>query len=341
MATATLASFAVASSFTGRAWTMRAVDDRESLLLSQRLGVPEIFARLLAGRGVAADDAERFLAPTLKDSLPDPSHLLDMDKAADRLVRAIRDGEPIAIFGDYDVDGATSTALLLRFFRAVGGNATFYIPDRLKEGYGPNGPALKALAARGIKVVVTVDCGTTAHAALQEGKDAGLDVIVVDHHVAEPALPPAFAVINPNRLDQISDCGHLAAVGVAFLLAVAVNRSLRASGWYGLGNGGLRPEPKLMDWLDLVALGTACDVVKLTGLNRAFVAQGLKVIARRENLGLRALAEVARLDKRPEAWHLCFLIGPRVNAGGRVGESSLSARILSTEDEEEARVLAR
>jgi single-stranded-DNA-specific exonuclease len=337
----TLASFTVASSFSGRSWRMRAPDERASLLLSQRLGVPEIFARLLAGRGVAAADAERFLNPTLKDAFPDPSHLLDMDKAAGRLVQAVRNDEPIAIFGDYDVDGATSTALLLRFFRAVGGNATFYIPDRLKEGYGPNGPALRALAAKGIKVVVTVDCGTTAHEALAAGKDAGLDVIVVDHHVAEPALPPAFAVVNPNRLDETSPHGNLAAVGVAFLLVVAVNRALRAAGWYGLQGGGVRPEPDLRSWLDIVALGTACDVVKLTGLNRAFVAQGLKVVARRDNLGIRALAEVARLDAKPEAWHLCFLIGPRVNAGGRVGESSLGARILSTEDPDEARAFAQ
>jgi single-stranded-DNA-specific exonuclease len=335
------AGFNVASSFTGRAWTMRAADPRASLLMSQRLGVPEIFARLLASRGVDADGAERFLNPTLKDGFPDPSHLKDMDTAAARLVRAVRDGERIAVFGDYDVDGATSTALLLRFFRAVGGNATYYIPDRIKEGYGPNGPALRGLASDGVKVVVTVDCGVTAHAALAEAKDAGLDVIVVDHHVAEPTLPPAVAVVNPNRLDESSPHGNLAAVGVTFLLVVAVNRALRAAGWYGLAGGGKRAEPNLLDWLDIVALGTACDVVKLTGLNRAFVTQGLKIAAARNNPGIRALADVARLDKRPEAWHLCFLLGPRVNAGGRVGESSLGARILSTDDPDEARDIAQ
>jgi len=340
--TETLASpFDVTSSFTGRAWKLRAPDLRTTLLLSQRLGVPEIFARLLASRGVGVDEAERFLNPTLKDGFPDPSHLKDMDKAAERLARAVQANEPVAIFGDYDVDGATSTALLLRFFRAVSGNATFYIPDRLKEGYGPNGPALRMLAAKGIKVVVTVDCGTTAHAALAEGRDAGLDVIVVDHHVAEPALPPAYAVVNPNRLDETSPHGTLAAVGVAFLLVVAVNRSLRAAGWYGLQGGGKRPEPNPTQWLDIVALGTVCDVVKLTGLNRVLVTQGLKVAAQRGNLGISAIAEVARLDKRPDAWHLGFLLGPRVNAGGRVGESTLGARILSTEDPDEARELAQ
>ncbi|MGE5540534.1 MAG: single-stranded-DNA-specific exonuclease RecJ [Gemmatimonas sp.] len=335
------APFDVTSSFTGRAWRLRAPDERATLLLSQRLGVPEIFARLLASRGVGVDEADRFLNPTLKDGFPDPSHLKDMDRAAERLTRAVQSGEPIAIFGDYDVDGATSTALLLRFFRAVGANATFYIPDRLKEGYGPNGPALRALAAKGVKVVVTVDCGTTAHAALAEGKEAGLDVIVVDHHVAEPALPLAYAVVNPNRLDETSPHGNLAAVGVAFLLVVAVNRCLRGAGWYGLQGGGKRGEPNPVQWLDIVALGTVCDVVKLTGLNRVLVTQGLKVAAQRGNVGLNALAEVARLDKRPDAWHLCFLLGPRVNAGGRVGESTLGARILSTEDPDEARELAR
>jgi single-stranded-DNA-specific exonuclease len=335
------APFEVTSSFTGRAWRLRTPDPRASLLLSQRLGVPEIFARLLASRGVGVEEAERFLNPTLKDGFPDPSHLKDMDKAAERLAQAVRSGEPIAIFGDYDVDGATSTALLLRFLRAAGANPTFYIPDRLKEGYGPNGPALRALAAKGIKVVVTVDCGTTAHAALAEGRDAGLDVIVVDHHVAEPALPPAFAVVNPNRLDETSPHGTLAAVGVAFLLVVAVNRALRAAGWYGLQGGGKHAEPNPMQWLDIVALGTVCDVVKLTGLNRVLVTQGLKIAAQRGNLGINALAEVARLDKRPDAWHLCFLLGPRVNAGGRVGESTLGARILSTEDPDEARAIAQ
>ena len=334
------AGFTVASSFTGRAWRIRDADERMALLMAQRLGVPEIFARLLASRGIGIDEADRFLNPTLKDGFPDPSHLRDMDKGVERLVKAIKDNEPIAIFGDYDVDGATSTALLLRFFRAVGGNAISYIPDRIKEGYGPNGPALKALAAKGIKVVITVDCGVTAHAALAEGKEAGLDVIVVDHHVAEPALPPAWAVINPNRLDETSPHGNLAAVGVTFLLVVAVNRALRAAGWYGLAGGGKYAEPKLLDWLDIVALGTVCDVVKLTGLNRALVTQGLKVAAGRTNPGIRALADVARLDKRPEAWHLGFLLGPRVNAGGRVGESSLGARILSTDDPDEAKEIA-
>jgi single-stranded-DNA-specific exonuclease len=305
------------------------------MALAQRLGLPEIVGRLLAMRGVAEEDAERFLNPTLRDFLPDPAHLRDMDAAVARLVRAVRDGELIAIFGDYDVDGATASALLRRFLEGAGGRVVVYIPDRQREGYGPNAPALLKLRQQGAAVVVTVDCGITAHAPLAAAAEAGLDVIVVDHHMGEPSLPSAVAVVNPNRLDESSPHGALAAVGVAFLLAVGVNRALREAGWYAA-----RAEPELVRWLDLVALGTICDVVPLTGVNRALVAQGLKLLRRRGNVGLAALADVAGVGERLDAYHAGYILGPRVNAGGRVGEADLGARLLATEDALEARDLA-
>ncbi len=331
----------VERSFTGKRWHERLVDARLGLTLAQRLSVPEIIGRALAARGVGVEDAEAYLNPTLKRSFPDPRHLIDMDVAVERLVRAVGAGERIAVFGDYDVDGATSAALIKRFFAAAGAEVVVYIPDRLKEGYGPNEAALIKLRRQGIDVVITVDCGISAHGPLAAAAEAGLDVIVVDHHVAEATLPRALAVINPNRLDEHSPHGALAAVGVAYLLCVAVNAGLREAGWYGDGAAaGGRAEPDLIRWLDLVALGTVCDMVPLTGLNRALVSQGLKVLARRRNTGLAALADVVGLDARPEAWHLGFVLGPRINAGGRVGDADLGVRLLATTDESEARALA-
>ena len=318
----------VERSVCGRRWRLRAGDIAEGQAIAERLGLPEIVGRLLAQRGVDHDHAPGFLAPRLRDQLPDPSHLRDMEVAATRLARAVREGETIAVFGDYDVDGATSAALLARFFAAIGGRTRIYVPDRLREGYGPNTPALLGLLAEGTRVVVTVDCGTNAHLPLAEAAAAGLEVIVVDHHVAEPLLPRAAAIVNPNRLDEESRQGGLAAVGVAFLLIVAVNRALRQVGWYA----GDRTEPDLMAWLDLVALGTVCDVVPLAGLNRAFVAQGIKVIRRNANSGLAALAAVAGVNEPLDAYHLGFVLGPRVNAGGRVGDADLGARLLATDD---------
>ncbi len=326
----------VERSLLGKRWRQRAADDRAGLTLAQRLDLPEIVGRLLAARGVEADAAERFLAPTLRDFLPDPSLLKDMDVAVARLVRAVTGGELIAVFGDYDVDGATSAALLQRFLAAVGGRVRLYIPDRQREGYGPNAPALLRLRAEGAGVAITVDCGTSAHAPLAAAAAAGLDVIVVDHHVAEPALPPALAVINPNRLDESGAHGMLAAVGVTFLLLVGLNRGLRQAGWYAE-----RTPPDLVQWLDLVALGTICDVVPLTGLNRALVAQGLKVMQRRGNPGLAALADAAALGERLDAYHAGNILGPRVNAGGRVGQADLGARLLASDDPIEARGLAQ
>jgi single-stranded-DNA-specific exonuclease len=325
----------VGQSVSGKRWTLRAGDERSALQMAQQLGLPEIVARVLAGRGIDIDAAPRFLEPRLRDQLPDPSHLKDMDKAAARLAAAIRDGQPIAVFGDYDVDGATSSALLHRFIAQAGGKVRVYIPDRIKEGYGPNAAALLRLHEEGAGVVVTVDCGTTAHQPLEQVAAAGVDVIVIDHHAAEPCLPQAFAIVNPNRLDEDSPHRQLAAVGVTFLLAVATNRALRNAGWYEA-----RPEPDLLDLLDLVALGTVCDVVPLTGLNRALVAQGLRVVAQRRNAGLIALADVARIEQRCGTYHLGFIFGPRVNAGGRVGAADLGTRLLTTDDPHEARVIA-
>jgi single-stranded-DNA-specific exonuclease len=325
-------SLGVERSVCGRRWRLRAADVSEGQAIAARLALPEIVGRLLAQRGIDHDEAPGFLAPRLRDQLPDPSDLRDMEVAAARLVHAVREGETIAVFGDYDVDGATSAALLVRFFAAVGGRTRVYVPDRLREGYGPNTPALLRLHAEGARVVVTVDCGTNAHLPLAGAAAAGLEVIVVDHHVAEPLLPRATAIVNPNRLDEESPHGALAAVGVAFLLVVAVNRALRRAGWYAAG----RAEPDLMGWLDLVALGTVCDVVPLAGLNRAFVAQGIKVARRNDNPGLAALTAVAGVNEPLDAYHLGFALGPRVNAGGRVGAADLGAQLLATDD----RVLA-
>jgi single-stranded-DNA-specific exonuclease len=317
----------VERSVCGRRWRARAADGGEAAAIAERLALPEIVARLLAQRSIGLAEAPGFLAPRLRELLPDPAHLRDMMPAVERLVRAIRGGERVVVFGDYDVDGATSAALLLRFFAAVGGDASVYVPDRLREGYGPNAPALLRLKAEGAAIVVTVDCGATAHDALAAAADAGLDVIVVDHHVSEPLLPRALALINPNRLDETSPHGALAAVGVAFLLVVALNRALREAGWYDD-----RAEPDLLQWLDLVALGTVCDVVPLTGVNRALVAQGIRVARNGANPGLRALAAVGRVTSPLDTYHLGFVLGPRVNAGGRVGAADLGARLLATDD---------
>lgn len=318
----------VERSVCGRRWRLHNGDAQAGEAIAERLGVPEIVGRLLAQRGIDLDHAPGFLTPRLRDQLPDPSHLRDMDAAVGRLVRAVHDGETIGVFGDYDVDGATSAALLARFFAATCTRTRIYVPDRLREGYGPNTPALLSLRDEGVRVVVAVDCGTTAHQPLADAAEAGIEVIVIDHHVAEPLLPRAAAVVNPNRLDETSTHGALAAVGVAFLLVVAVNRELRRAGWYVAG----RPEPDLLQWLDLVALGTVCDVVPLAGLNRALVAQGIKVARRRDNPGLAALAAAAGVAEPIDAYHLGFVLGPRVNAGGRVGAADLGARLLATDD---------
>ena len=323
-------------SVTGKRWVGRPVDDRMAAVLSREHDLPDLVARAMVGRGLTPDTASSFLNPSLRDQLPDPMHLQGMEAAVGRLCRAVQNGERIAVFGDYDVDGATSSALLQRYLTAIGAGTAVYIPDRMAEGYGPNAPALAALQDQGAAVVVTVDCGITAFDPLQAAQDRGLDVIVVDHHAAEPRLPAAVAVVNPNRLDDNSPHGYLAAVGVTFLVLVALNRTLREAGWFKT-----RREPDLRALLDLVALGTVADVVALKGVNRVLTAQGLKVLAQRRNTGLRALSDVAGVDEKPGTYHLGFLLGPRINAGGRVGEPGLGARLLATEDAAEAQSIAR
>ena len=325
----------VEKSLTGKRWLARSADDRIALAIAQRLDVSEIVGRVLSARNIGLDEAEAYFNPTLKAQLPDPSSLKDMDVGAERLASAIMQGEHVAVFGDYDVDGATSSALLLRFFRAVGSEITLYVPDRLKEGYGPNTEALLKLRSDGVSVVVTVDCGTAAYEPLKAAADAGMDVVVVDHHVAEAKLPQSIALINPNRLDESGEFSQLAAVGVTFLLLVALNRTLRDAGWFKN-----RPEPNLLDWLDIVALGTVCDMVPLTGVNRALVSQGFKVMARRGNAGICALGDITGLDEPPGTFHAGFIFGPRVNAGGRIGASDLGARLLSSDDKAETHMLA-
>jgi len=302
-------------------------------------GMDSLVDQLLLARGVAREDLGRYRDPRIRDFLPDPSAFQDMDKGTKRLADAIEAGETIAVFGDYDVDGATSAALLTLLLRQLGAEPIVYIPDRLMEGYGPSGAALVELKRRGASLAVTVDCGAQAFEALEEAKAAGLDVIVVDHHQCAALLPVAFALINPNRLDEReigAAHGHVAAVGMAFLLGVALLRELRNRGYFTES----RSEPRILDLLDLVALGTVADVAKLHGLNRAFVTQGLRIMAAKQNVGLAALAEAARLVKSPSCRDLGFALGPRINAGGRVGKSDLGVRLLTSTDPEEARTIA-
>lgn len=341
MATRTLSHvLGVTQSLAGKSWQWRggnmeigdaATPDTQGLQ-------NDILTQLLLTRGVAPEDVAMHAKPTMRDFLPDPSEFRDMDSAAERIARAVTSGEQITIYGDYDVDGATSAALLVDLLRSLDVEAGYYIPDRLLEGYGPSGEALVKLAEDGSSLIVTVDCGAMAHEALGMARDAGVDVIVVDHHKCSHDLPPAAALVNPNRLDE-SDLaaahGHLAAVGVAFLLAIALVRTLRKQGYFEN-----RREPDLMALLDLVSLGTVADVAALHGLNRAFVSQGLKILARRERIGMAALIDASRLKRAPIASDLGFALGPRINAGGRIGESTLGVRLLTTSDPEEAREIA-
>jgi single-stranded-DNA-specific exonuclease len=323
----------VERSVCGRPWRDR-LDERattRALAIAQRHNVPELLARILAGRGVEVDDVEAFLDPTVRRLMPDPHTVTAMEQAALRLADAMTRGEQVAIFGDYDVDGATASALLARFLRLGGSEPIVHIPDRIFEGYGPNIEAIRALADRGAKLLVTVDCGTASIEPLAEARRLGLDIIVIDHHQADERLPDAI-VVNANRLDDLSGLGHLAAVGLVFVTIVAVNRVLRTRGFWT----ETRPEPDLLGWLDIVALGTVADVVPLKGLNRAFVAKGLLALRRRDNVGLTALMDVARLSGPPEPFHLGFLLGPRINAGGRIGRADLGSLLLRTDDPVEA-----
>ncbi len=314
-------------SVTGQVWAWRgAAGDCDDLV-----------NQILLARGCPPESLPAYRNPTIRDFMPDPSIFRDMDKAADRLAEAVRSGEKVTIFGDYDVDGATSAALLIRLLRDLGLEAGAYIPDRLMEGYGPSGEALVKLAQGGSSLIVTVDCGAQAFEAMEMAKAAGVDVIVVDHHKCATELPAAFALVNPNRLDEDEGAvfGHLAAVGVAWLLGAALIRCLRDDGYFRH-----RPEPKLLELLDIVALGTVADVAQLRGLNRAFVAQGIKIMAARRNTGLDALIAASRLKRAPACSDLGFALGPRINAGGRVGKSDLGVRLLTTTDPDKARSIA-
>lgn len=325
-------ALSVERSITGQPWRWRWSGEPVA-------GMDSLVDQLLLARGVSRCDLARHRDPRIRDFLPDPSAFQDMEEGAKRLACAVEAGETIAIFGDYDVDGATSAALLTLLFRQLGIEPIVYIPDRLMEGYGPSGAALVELKRRGASLAVTVDCGAQAFEALEEASSAGLDVIVVDHHKCAALLPIAVALINPNRLDEGeigAAHGHVAAVGMAFLLGVALLRELRSRGFFAES----RSEPRILDLLDLVALGTVADVGKLHGLNRAFVTQGLRIMAARQNIGLAALAEAARLVKPPSCRDLGFALGPRINAGGRVGKSDLGVRLLTSTDPDEARTIA-
>ena len=324
----------VERSVTGRIWRARldARGEMRATAIVQRHGLSELLGRVLAGRGVEVDAVLEFLDPTVRRLMPDPDTLTDMGKAAARIADAIEQHEKIAIFGDYDVDGATSAAVLAKFLRHCGSEPLIHIPDRLFEGYGPNTEAVRALAEKGARLLVTVDCGTTSIEPLVEAKKLGLDVVTIDHHQVDDVLPPADALVNPNRQDDLSGLNYLAACGLVFMAVVAANRELRKRGFWHV----LRPEPELLDSLDLVALGTVADVVPLKGLNRAFVQKGLLAMRRREHVGLTALMDAARLTGPPECWHLGFLLGPRINAGGRIGRADLGVRLLLEEDPAEA-----
>ena len=303
--------------------------------MTQAYGLPDLLARVLVGRGVQPPEADAYLSPRLRDLMPDPCVLVDMEAAVDRLARAVRAREPVAIFGDYDVDGASSAALLAEYLRALDVPVRIHIPDRITEGYGPNVAAVTTLREEGAGLLVCVDCGTAGHEPLAAAAALGLDVIVLDHHGAPEALPTTRALVNPNRLDDLSGLGHLCAAGVVFMTLVALARRLREEGTFASS-----AEPRLTDFLDLVALATVADVVPLTGLNRAFVVQGLAVMRGRGRPGLAALLDAAGLNEPPEAWHLGFLVGPRINAGGRIGDAGLGARLLTTADPLEARRIA-
>ena len=324
----------ITQSILGQPWRWRALsaDARDP-----DYAPDDLVTQLLMARGCPREGLDAHRNPSIRGFMPDPSIFRDMDRAADRLADAVMAGEPVTIFGDYDVDGATSAALMILLLRDLGLAASAYIPDRLMEGYGPSGEALVRIAAGGATLIVTVDCGAQAFEALAMARDVGVDVIVVDHHKCATELPLAYALVNPNRLDEGEGAahGHLAAVGVAFLLGAALIRTLRGRGYFEA-----RAEPRLLDLLDIVALGTVADVASLKGLNRAFVAQGLKVMGARRNIGLNALIEASRLTRAPTATDLGFALGPRINAGGRVGKSDLGVRLLTTTDAQEAREIA-
>ncbi|MBP7189787.1 MAG: single-stranded-DNA-specific exonuclease RecJ [Rickettsiaceae bacterium] len=319
-------------SVSGKKWIKKHLDERLVEQIVQSHDLPEFLSRILVSRGINVDQVTSFLNPKLRDLLPDPFHLKDMDKGGARILAAIENSESIYILGDYDVDGATSSALLKRFFRDIGVDAKIFIPDRIIDGYGPSKAVLERLKKAGADVVITVDCGAVAFEPLKYASEIGLDVIVIDHHMGGEEIPEGVAIINPNRLDETTEYKYLAAVGVSFLFVTAISSLLKKAGYFTKKSINL----DLLSYLDLVALGTVCDVMPLIGLNRALVCQGLKIMSRRNNHGLKILSDMSRLEGVPTCYHLGFVIGPRINAGGRVGKSDLGAILLSTTSEEEA-----
>ena len=326
----------VGRSLSGRVWRQRPADPELVRRHQHALGLSELLARALASRGIGEGQGEDYLAPSLKAQFPDPSSFAGMDKAASLLVDALEQRRRVAVFADYDVDGASSAALIVRWFRAMGLEITIYVPDRILEGYGPSPAAFRRLQAEGAELVITVDCGAAAHDALACAVEIGLPVVVIDHHLMRPGeIPAVAALVNPNRPDCTSGQGHLAAAGVSFVLLAALSREARRRGLFAH-----IPEPAIRSWLDLAAMGAICDVTQLTGFNRALAAQGLKVMSAWGNPGLKALLEIAKSQGPASVFHAGFILGPRINAGGRIGRSDLGARLLSTDDPEEARMLA-
>ncbi len=322
-------------SINNKKWQAKHVDEEKVKKIRRQHGVSDFLAQILSVKLKDDEDAEHFLNPKLKYSMPDPYHLLDMDKATQRVMQALQDKEKICIFADYDVDGATSSSLLKRLFRDLNHEVDIYVPDRILEGYGPSKIGMQKIKDMGSSLVITVDCGTMAHEALDFAECIGLEVIVIDHHLNNDVLPKAIAIINPNRLDETSNYGYLAAVGVTFLFASALLTLLKKNDFFKAES-----IPNIMSYLDLVALGTVCDVMPITKLNRAYVAQGIKIIEKMHNLGIRALYETSGIKDKVSCFHLGYILGPRINAGGRVGKADLGANLLSATCEIEAKRIA-
>ena len=324
-------------SVTGKNWILKKFDQEKILYLKNNFSLDEITAKLLVMRDIKKEDIKSFLNPSIKNFLPNPNCLLDMEKSSLRTVKAIKNKEKIAIFGDYDVDGATSTALLGKYFNELSLTYEIYIPDRKTEGYGPSVNAFKKLIEKNVKIIFTVDCGTLSFEAIDYAKSKNIDVIVLDHHQSEINLPNAYSIVNPNRLDDKSNLQYLCAAGVSFMFLVSINRQLRLIDWF---NKNSVKEPNLINYLDLVSLGTVCDVVPLVGLNRAIVKQGLKILMGKKNLGLKTLIDICKIETKPSIYHLGYILGPRINAGGRVGKCSHGANLLLNPNPKEVFKLA-
>ena len=324
------------NSYTDSKWQVKTFDERQAELISQKFEVSNLIAKLFSIRNISIDDIASYLNPTLKDNMPDPNILMDMEKACERILVALKNNEKIAIFGDYDVDGSTSTSCLIKYFNLLGVEVVYHIPDRFIEGYGPNKEAFQKFIDQNINIIFTLDCGTLAYNEIKFAKDNNIDVIVIDHHQPEINLPEAYAMINPNRLDDTTNLGYLAAVGVTFMFIVGLNRKLRESKWFD----NILKEPNIISLLDMVSLGTICDVVPLVGINRLLVQKGLEVFSKKPNIGLTALIDKANINNKISTYDLGFKLGPRINAGGRLGKSKHGTELLTCEDEAKAADIA-